>query len=97
MTEKCPYCGSRRIVFRGYRYNEKSEKHLRLCKNCNRKFTPRDKFFRMRFSEDEIKKAVALYDKGYSSAEVVTYMKRKHGVKVTRWTVITWHRKYGKN
>ena len=90
----CPYCKSKTIVFRGYRYNEKSQKHLRLCKKCGRKFTPRDKFFRMRFSEEEIKKAVSLYKKGFSSAEVVKNLQRHHKVKVSRWTVITWYRKY---
>ena len=93
-ADKCPYCGSRSFVFRGYRYNEKSQKHLRLCRKCGRKFTKRDKFFRMRFSEEDIKRAVSLYGKGYSSAEVVQNMKRR-GVKVSRWTVIMWHRKYG--
>jgi len=93
-TEKCPYCHSRRIVFRGYRYNEKSQKHLRLCRNCNRKFTLRDKFFRMRFSEEEINKALKLRKKGYSLAEVVQNLKRQHGLKVSRWTVLVWEKKY---
>lgn len=95
-TEKCPYCASKRIVFRGYRYNENSQKHLRLCKSCGRKFTLRNKYYRMRFSEEDIKRAVSLYSKGYSAAEVVLNMKRQHGIKISRWTVITWHRKYGK-
>jgi len=93
MINKCPYCKSKRIVFRGYRYNEKTDKHLRLCRNCDRKFTQRDKFFRMRFSKEEIQKAVSLYKKGYSSAEVVKNLKRQR-IKVSRWTVITWYRKY---
>ncbi|MFH1978527.1 MAG: hypothetical protein ABIJ92_04335 [Candidatus Aenigmatarchaeota archaeon] len=93
---KCPYCKSSRVVWRGYRYNEKTDKHLRLCNNCKRKFTKRDEFFRMRFGEEEIKRAVELYKKGYSSAEVVQNLKRNHGIKVSRWTVICWHKRYTK-
>jgi transcriptional regulator NrdR family protein len=91
--ERCPYCSSSKVVWRGYRYNEKSSKRLRLCRGCGRKFTARDRFWRMRFSQEEIMDAVSLYRKGYSSSEVVTHMKRK-GVKVSRWTVICWSRRF---
>lgn len=93
--ERCPYCSSTQVVFRGYRYNEKSRKHLRLCKACSRKFTPRDRYFRMRFSVQEIKRAVSLRKKGMSLAEVQLRMKRE-GVSVSRWTVLKWTNKYKK-
>jgi len=95
MTKKdqCPYCKSRLFVYRGYRYNEKTKKHLRLCKKCKRKFTPRDVFFRMRYSPQEIKEAVRLYGKGMSLAEVRQRMERED-VKVSRWTILKWYRKY---
>ena len=92
---KCPSCHSERTVWRGYRYNEKTTKRLRKCNKCGRKFTPYDKYFRMRFSPKEIKKAVTLYSKGFSSAEVVLKLGRE-GIKISRWTVITWARKYSK-
>ncbi len=92
--KKCPYCGSLKTVWRGYRYNERTQKRMRLCKECGRKFTARDRFWRMRFSRDEIMEAVSLYKKGYSTSEVVTYMKRNHGIKISRWTVICWVRKF---
>jgi transposase-like protein len=94
MSKKCPYCGSNKTVWRGYRYNERTKKRMRLCKDCGRKFTARDKFWRMRFSEDDIMEAVRLYKKGYSAADVVTHMKRNHGIKISRWTVILWARKF---
>ena len=90
----CPHCKSPQLVWRGYRYNEKSKKRLRLCKACGRKFTPNDGFFRMRFSPVEIKRAVELYKKGYSLAEVKLRMERE-GVKVSRRTILKWARKYG--
>lgn len=89
----CPYCKSTSSVWRGYRYNEKTKKHLRLCKKCARKFTSRDEFFRMRFSPQEIKRAVSLYKKGFSLAEAKLRMERE-GVRVSRWTILKWHNKY---
>ena len=93
MINKCPYCGSKKTVWRGYRYNDRTKKRMRLCNNCKRKYTSRDKFWRMRFSKEEIEEVVSLYKKGYSTSEVVLHMKRK-GVKISRWTVILWVRKY---
>ena len=94
-TIKCPYCKSTNVVFRGYRYNEKTEKRLRLCRACGRKFTLRDRFFRMRHTDKEIMKAVSLYNKGFSSADVVSRLKRD-GVKVSRWTILTWVKRFSK-
>lgn len=83
------------MVFRGYRYNEKSKKRLRLCKSCGRKFTLRNVYFRMRFSPVEIKRAVSLYKKGFSLAEAKLRMERE-GVRVSRWTILKWYKKYTK-
>jgi transposase-like protein len=90
---RCPYCRSTETVWRGYRYNEKSRKRLRLCKSCGRKFTPDPMFWRMRFSPEEIREAVSLYKKGFSSSEAQKNLARK-GIRVSRWTIILWHRKY---
>ena len=93
---KCPYCHSTRTVWRGYRYNEKSKKRMRLCNACKRKFTPRDRFWRMRFSGEEILKAVALRRKGFSSAEAKKHLERR-GIRVSRWTILKWAKKYDKH
>ena len=94
MSEKtCPYCGSTNSVWRGWRYNERTKKRMRLCRSCGRKFTPRDRFFRMRFSPEEIMEAVSLYRRGFSSSEVQKHLARK-GMKVSRWSIIKWVRKY---
>lgn len=91
---RCPYCGSMKTVWRGYRYNERTKKRMMLCRECGRKFTAKDRFWRMRFSPKEIMEAVSLYRKGYSTSEVVTHMKRNHGIRISRWTVILWARKF---
>ena len=82
-------------MWRGYRYNEKTKKHLRLCTSCGRKFTPDDGFFRMRFSPQEIGRGVELYQKGFSLAEAKLRLERE-GVRVSRWTILKWSKKYGK-
>ncbi|MBI4021568.1 MAG: hypothetical protein HY369_04975 [Candidatus Aenigmarchaeota archaeon] len=93
MHPPCPTCNAKQVVYRGYRYNRKTRKRLRLCTACGRKFTPDDGFFRMRFSPKEITKAVALYKKGFSLAEVKVRMEQDD-VKVSRWTILRWSRKY---
>ena len=95
MKKKCPHCDSSDVVWRGYRYNEYTKKRLCLCNKCGRKFTPDDGFFRMRFSPETIKQAVNLYNSGFSSSEVQRRLKAK-GIKVSRWTIITWSNRYKK-
>ncbi len=94
MENKCPFCGGKEGVWRGYRHNLSSVKRMRLCKSCGRKFTPDDGFLRMRFGKEDILYAVSLYRKGLSTSEVVKRMKRR-GVSISRWTVILWWRKFG--
>ncbi len=91
----CPYCRSSDTVWRGYRYNEKTKKRMRLCNSCGRKFTPDSMFFRMRFHPDEIKRALELRKKGFSLAEARLRLQRE-GVRVSRWTISLWEKRYGK-
>ncbi len=93
---KCPSCGKASAVLRGFRHNQKGKKQLFLCRGCGRKFTPDDGYLRMRFPPGVIREAVSLYGKGFSSSDVCKYMARKKGVRVSRWTVLCWVRRYGK-
>jgi transposase-like protein len=97
VTSKCPKCGSADSVWRGYRRNRSVDKHMKLCKKCGCKYTPDDGYLRMRFKPGVIRKAMDLRKKGYSSAEVKENLRRYEGVKVSRWTIIKWERKYKKN
>jgi len=94
MEYKCPKCSSARTVWRGYRRNRSVDKHMRMCKACGRKYTPDDGYLRMRFKPGLIRKAMELRKKGYSSAEIKENLQRYEGIKVSRWTVIKWERKY---
>jgi len=50
----------------------------------------------MRFSGEEILKAVALRRKGFSSAEAKKHLERR-GIRVSRWTILKWAKKYDKH
>ena len=92
----CPHCRGRDTVLRGFRKNDTGRKQLFLCRNCGRKFTKDDGYLRMRFPRETIREAVSLYGKGYSSAEVRTHLERE-GVRVSRWTVLKWTRRFGRS
>ncbi len=95
---KCTKCDSPEVVKRGFRKIRFGKKQLYLCKKCAFKFTPDDGFLRMRFPRDIIAKVVTLYtEKDYSTSEVVKKLHRDDGIKISRWTVILWTRKYGKH
>jgi transposase-like protein len=93
---KCPKCGSRDSVWRGYRYNESGKKRLRKCKNCGAKFSPDDGFLRRRFQKEHIVEAVSLYQSGLSLSKVKDHMWQHHGIKVSRWMILLWCRDYSK-
>lgn len=93
---RCPFCASERNVWRGWRYNASGRKRMKLCKSCGRKFTPDDGFLRMRFRPEIIRKALEMRKKGFSSSEVKEHLQRYEGVKVSRWTIIKWERKFKK-
>lgn len=91
---QCPYCRSQKTVWRGFRYNMKGKTRMRQCTKCERKFTP-GAFARMRHSEGTILKAISLYKKEKSSSKARKRLK-EDGVKVSRWTILKWFRKFGK-
>jgi len=93
--KRCPHCRGSHTVLRGFRRNLKSDKQLFLCRSCGKKFTRDDGYLRMRFPKETIREAVSLYGKGYSSAEVRTRLERE-GIKVSRWTVLKWARRFGR-
>ena len=93
MGGKCPYCGSGSIIWRGYRRNKNSDKRMRLCKRCGRKFTPDDGFLRMRFKAEDVEYALSLRKKGFSLAEVQLHLKRR-GIRVSRWTISKWETRF---
>lgn len=90
----CPDCKSKKIVLAGFRYNKLNKKQLRKCKNCNKKFTLDDGFLKMRFKKEHIKKAISLKNKGKSLAAIKDFLFYKYNVKVSRWAIAKWCKKY---
>jgi hypothetical protein len=85
-------CGGQ-LVKRGKRETRLGNKQLYLCKKCLKKSTV--DWPRMRFPESTVMKAVNLYASGLSTAEVKQAV-GSDGFDVSRWTIIKWHRKFGK-
>lgn len=96
MNKTCPYCGSKKIVWRGWRYGQCRKKHLCLCKECGRKFTPDDGFIGMRHKPKHIVVAVDLYRSGLSLQQVKNHLWQHYSVSVSRPTILEWVRKYSK-
>lgn len=94
MSMKCPYCKSKNCVKRGKRKNKCIEKQKYLCKNCKKWFVKRDGFERMRHKPEIIARAIHMHQDGLSLFQVQNHLWQYDGVKVTRWTVAKWEKKY---
>lgn len=87
----CPKCGSESVK-RGFRKTNLGKKQLYLCNKCERKFTI--DWPKMRFEKRNVMHAVKLYKKGFSSSRVQSMLEDQN-VKVSRWTIIKWHKRFG--
>ena len=80
----------------GWRHNRRRVKQRYRCRLCRRRFVVDDGFLRMSHRPGTISKALDLYFSGLGSGKVVQYLGRHHGVRVARWTVIVWARRFGR-
>ena len=85
-------CGGNSVK-RGLRATALGPKQMYLCTKCGKKFTP--EWPRMRFPRTEVMHAVRMYNSGMSTSAVQKAM-HDQGISVSRWTIIKWHRKFGK-
>lgn len=90
----CPKCSASDIVKRGKRYNKSCVKQLFRCNNCRIVFVEPDGFERMRFSKEVIVRAVHQHEDGFSLSKVQNHLWQHDGVKVTRWTISQWKKRY---
>ena len=95
MSSNCPNCGALDVVMRGKRYNRSGVKQLYRCNICGSTFVEPDGFERMRHKKEDIVRAIHLHDDGLSLSKVQNQMWQHDGVKVTRWTIAEWHKKFG--
>ena len=92
-TEKCPYCESSLVIKQGVRHNDCVERQMWKCKKCSKKFTIDDGFLRMRHKKKTIKDALEMRAQGMSLADVKARLDAR-GIKISRWAILKWERKY---
>ena len=85
-------CVHEKVVKRGFRKTNIGRKQLYLCKKCGKKVTT--EWPHMRFKKNDVMHAVRLYKRGMSAAKVKDSME-SYGVKVSRWTIIKWNKRFG--
>ena len=87
---KCPKCKSSNTIKRGKRKNlERGDTQRYGCKDCDYKFIPKTKEFRMRVSETKLNRAFELRHEGYSYSQIAKKIKG-----VSRQTIGRWLKKY---
>ena len=92
---KCLHCGKSNYVKIGFRTTENRGKIQRYkCKDCGKKFTNDEGFYRMRNSENKITMAIDLYFSNLSSRKVRNHFRRHIEHNVSHITVLDWARKY---
>src|SRR5579864_2361408 len=89
--ERCPHCGSTRLIRKGTRRKKLEIAQLWQCKLCRRVFTPappalRNKSYPLRLILD----GVSLYNLGYSLPAAAQKLKERHGYKVAANTLASW-------
>ncbi len=94
MSLKCPFCGSLDIAKKGFRKNKSSKKQKYQCYDCKKWFVKDDGFKRMRFKPETISRAVHQHEDGFSLSKVQNHLWQHDGIKVTRWTISQWKKKY---
>jgi transposase-like protein len=89
--DRCPHCGSTRLIRKGTRRKRLEIVQLWQCKLCWRVFTPapaelRYKTYPLRIILD----GVTLYNLGYSLPAAAAKLKSRHGYKVSPSTLASW-------
>lgn len=90
----CPNCRASDIVKRGKRYNKSGTKQLYRCNECRSTFVEPDGFERMRHKKEIIVRAVHQHEDGLSLSKVKNHLWQHDNVKVTKWTISMWTKKY---
>jgi transposase-like protein len=89
--ERCPHCGSSRLIRKGTRRKKLEIAQLWQCKLCRRVFTPAPPALRYKtFPLRVILDGVTLYNLGYSLPAAAQKLKAKHGYKVSPSTLTSW-------
>lgn len=90
----CDKCKSTDVAKQGFRYNKTCKKQKYYCNNCKSWFVIDDGFKKMRHKPEDIARAVHLYNDGMSLFKTQYHLYQHDNVKVTRWTISQWDKKY---
>ena len=90
----CDTCKSENVVKKGFRHNKNSKKQKYFCHDCKHWFVPDDGFKRMRHSPEIIARAVHQHVDGFSLFKTKYHLYQHDNVKVSRWTISLWTKKY---
>lgn len=89
--ERCPHCGSSRLIRKGTRRKKLEIVQLWQCKLCQRVFTPAPPALRYKsYPLRLILNGITLYNLGYSLPSAVQKLKEKHGYKISENTLAGW-------
>ncbi len=92
---QCPHCKKQNTVKRGYFHTQAHGKQQRYyCKSCDKKFIPRDAFYRMRNSPQKITLCLDLFFRGISTRKVQEHLQAFYPHKSSHKSIYLWVIKY---
>lgn len=95
MEIKCPHCKNKEVIKRGYFTTAKNGKTQRyFCKSCNKKFVPRNAFYRMRNSEKKITLCLDLFYRGVSTRKIQEHLRAFYPHNSDHTNIYRWIIKY---
>lgn len=91
----CIHCNSNNVIKHGVRHSKFGDTQRYECKACNRLFTIRRKFAKMRFNDNIIKRALELFNKhNLSTRQIQTIIYKEFNVKVSHNGIYGWVTKF---
>ena len=94
MSKNCPKCHSKHLLKKGFRKNLSGKKQKYQCFDCKAWFIDDNGFSKMRFKPVIIVRAIHMHEDGMSLSKVQNHLWQHDNVKVTRWTISEWTKKY---
>jgi len=91
---QCIFCKSKKVVKNGKRRRNVRTKQSYFCNNCRRQFVETDGFERMRNRPKVIVRAIHMHEDGMSLSKVQNHLWQYDNIKITRWTISQWTKKY---
>jgi transposase-like protein len=89
--ERCPHCGSTKLVRKGTRTKKLETVQLWKCRACGRVFTPAPPALRHKtYPLAVILDAITLYNLGHTLAEAAAKLKSRHGHAIAPSTLASW-------